>query len=169
MGNEQTLEKKAATRNGVSRLVFAALSILLEITLIVLLFTVLSRYAEWVNAFTRILALILVLTIYGQHKTSTMKMPWIMLIMALPVAYYALRLAYYNSIHLPSEVGIFLQNNGNFLRMIDRGTAVVLPLAINFGCLALMMFSRKAMYTWAVSIFSLALPVLLLISNIYPA
>lgn len=91
------------------------------------------------------------------------------LIMALPVVYYALRLAYYNSIHLPSEVGIFLQNNGNFLRMIDRGTAVVLPLAINFGCLALMMFSRKAMYTWAVSIFSLALPVLLLISNIYPA
>ena len=85
MGNEQTLEKKAATRNGVSRLVFAALSILLEITLIVLLFTVLNRYAEWVNTFTRILALILVLTIYGQHKTSTMKMPWIMLIMAFPV------------------------------------------------------------------------------------
>ena len=75
MGNEQTLEKKAATRNGVSRLVFAALSILLEITLIVLLFTVLNRYAEWVNTFTRILALILVLTIYGQHKSSTMKMP----------------------------------------------------------------------------------------------
>ena len=43
MGNEQTLEKKAATRNGVSRLVFAALSILLEITLIVLLFTVLKE------------------------------------------------------------------------------------------------------------------------------
>ena len=85
MGNEQTLEKKAATRNGVSRLVFAALSILLEITLIVLLFTVLNRYAEWVNTFTRILALLLVLTIYGQHKTSTMKMPWIMLIMAFPV------------------------------------------------------------------------------------
>lgn len=49
------------------------------------MFTVLNRYAEWVNTFTRILALILVLTIYGQHKTSTMKMPWIMLIMAFPV------------------------------------------------------------------------------------
>ena len=91
------------------------------------------------------------------------------LIMALPVAYFALRLAYYNSLHLPSQVGIFLQNNGYFLRMIDRGTAVVVPLAVNFGCLALMMFSRKAMYAWAVSIFSLALPLLILFSNIYPA
>lgn len=90
-------------------------------------------------------------------------------IMALPVAYYALRIAIYNSVRLPSEVGIFLQNNGNFLRMIDRGTAVVVPLAVTFGCLALMMFSRKAMYAWAISIFSLALPLLILISNIYPA
>lgn len=91
------------------------------------------------------------------------------IVMALPVAYYALRIAYYNSLHLPSEVGIFLQNNGNFLRMIDRGTAVVVPMAVTFGCLALMMFSRKAMYAWAISIFSLALPLLVLISNIYPA
>ena len=90
-------------------------------------------------------------------------------IMALPVAYYALRIAIYNSVRLPSEVGIFLQNNGNFLRMIDRGTAVVVPLAVTFGCLALMMFSRKAMYAWAISVFSLALPLLVLISNIYPA
>lgn len=91
------------------------------------------------------------------------------LIMALPVAYYALRIAIYNSVRLPTEVGIFLQNNGNFLRMIDRGTAVVVPLAVTFGCLTLMMFSRKAMYAWAISIFSLALPLLILISNIYPA
>ena len=53
--------------------------------------------------------------------------------------------------------------------MIDRGTAVVVPMAVTFGCLALMMFSRKAMYAWAISIFSLALPLLVLISNIYPA
>ena len=91
------------------------------------------------------------------------------LIMALPVAYYALRIAIYNSVRLPTEVGIFLQNNGNFLRMIDRGTAVVVPLAVTFGCLGLMMFSRKAMYAWAISIFSLTLPLLILISNIYPS
>lgn len=85
MNKEKTLEKKAATKNGIGRLVFVGLSMLLEVTLIVLLFTGLNRYAEWVNTFTTIFALVLVLTIYGQHKTSTMKMPWIMLIMAFPV------------------------------------------------------------------------------------
>lgn len=91
------------------------------------------------------------------------------IVMAVPVAIYAFYLAYQNSIRLPSEVGIFLQNNGNFLRMIDRGTAVVFPLLVTLGCLTLMMFSRKAMYAWAISIFTLALPLLILLSNTFPA
>lgn len=91
------------------------------------------------------------------------------IVMAAPVAIYAFYLAYQNSIKLPSEVGIFLQNNGNFLRMVDRGTAVVFPLLVTLGCLTLMMFSRKAMYAWAISIFTLALPVLILLSNTFPA
>ena len=91
------------------------------------------------------------------------------LVMAVPVAICAFYLAYQNSIRLPTEVGIFLQNNGNFLRMTDRGTAVVFPLLVTLGCLVLMMFSRKAMYTWAISIFSLALPLLILFSNTFPA
>ena len=32
-----------------------------------------------------------------------------------------------------------------------------------------MFLSRKAMYPWAISIFSLAIPILLLLSNRYPA
>ncbi len=91
------------------------------------------------------------------------------IVMALPVAIYAFYLAYQNSIRLPTEVGLFIQNNGNFLRMIDRGTAVVFPLIVTFGCLTLMMFSRKAMYAWAISIFSLTLPLIILISNTFPA
>lgn len=91
------------------------------------------------------------------------------IVMALPVAIYAFYLAYQNSIRLPSEVGLFIQNNGNFLRTIDRGTAVVFPLIVTFGCLTLMMFSRKAMYAWAISIFSLTLPLIILISNTFPA
>ena len=110
------------------------------------------------NSFNKAVSSVLMF-LYGARK----------FIMALPVAYYALRIAMYNSVHLPTEVGIFLQNNGNFLRMIDRGTAVLIPLFLTLGCLVLMMFSRKAMYAWAISIFSLALPILLLISNIYPA
>lgn len=91
------------------------------------------------------------------------------IVMAIPVVFYALKIAAYNQQHLPAEVGLFLQNNGNFLRMIDRGSAVFWPLVVTGACLVLMLFSRKALYAWAISIFSLALPLLILISNIYPA
>ena len=46
---------------------------------------------------------------------------------------------------------------------------VALRLALTGGCLAMMFLSRKALYAWAVSVFSLALPVLLVVSNLYPA
>lgn len=91
------------------------------------------------------------------------------LIMALPVVYYAFKLANYNRVHLPARVGLFLQTNGEFLRMIDRSAAVTYPLVLTLACLAAMMFTRKAMYSWAISIFTLVLPILLLFSNMYPA
>lgn len=90
-------------------------------------------------------------------------------VMAAPVIYYALKLAAYNAQHLPDKVGLFLQNSGAFTQMIDKGLAVTGPLVLTCSCLFLMLFSRKAMYAWAISIFTLALPVLLLVSNIYPA
>ncbi|MCR5785207.1 MAG: cardiolipin synthase [Eubacterium sp.] len=82
---KNTIEKKAANKNGVKRLAFAALSMLIEIMLIVLLFTSLYRVAEWVAVLTKIIGLIFVLYIYGQHKTSSMKMPWIIFILMFPV------------------------------------------------------------------------------------
>ena len=92
MHKEKTVEKKVATKNSISRLVFAALSILLEIVVFLLLITKLNEYAQWINIATRLFALILVLGIYGQNKTSAMKMPWIMLIMAFPIMGVALYL-----------------------------------------------------------------------------
>lgn len=90
-------------------------------------------------------------------------------VMAAPVVYYALKLASYNAQHLPEQVGLNLQPNGEFATTIARSLAVSGPLGLTFGCLVLMLLSKKAMYPWAVSIFTLALPVLLLVSNLYPA
>ena len=89
--------------------------------------------------------------------------------MAIPVVYYAIRLAQYNMDNLPSVVGINMQSNGIFTEMISRDLAVMGPLAITGFCLLLMFFSRKALYSWAISIFTLVLPIILLISNRYPA
>ena len=80
-----TYEKKKANRNGVLRMGFTVLSIFLEVVLIISLFTSLNRYAEWINVGTRVLSTLMVLVIYGQHKTSAMKMPWIILILVFPV------------------------------------------------------------------------------------
>lgn len=102
---------------------------------------------------------IIIMTLYHMRK----------IVMTIPVVYYALKLAVYNQQHLPVEVGLFLQSNGDFLRMVSRPNAVLWPVVLTFACLFLMFFSRKAMYAWAISIFTLALPVLILISNIYPA
>ena len=91
------------------------------------------------------------------------------IVMAVPVVYYALKLARYNMAHLPEEVGINLQSTGEFAQTISRNLAVMGPLALTMACLLLMFCSRKAMYSWAISIFTLALPLLILFTNVYPA
>ncbi len=90
-------------------------------------------------------------------------------VMAAPVVYYALKLASYNNTHLPEQVGLNLQATGEFAQYISRNMAIMGPLALTGACLLLMFCSRKAMYSWAISIFTLALPLLLLLSNAYPS
>jgi hypothetical protein len=91
------------------------------------------------------------------------------IVLAVPVLLGALRLAFYNLEHLPEQVGLNLQTNGEFAKMIARETAVYGPLAVTGVCLLLMFLSRKSMYPWIISLFSLVLPVLLLLTNLYPA
>lgn len=88
---------------------------------------------------------------------------------AIPVIYLALRLAAYNSEHLPLLVGLDLQSNGEFAKTISRQTAVTMPLVLTGGCITMMFFSRKTLYPWLISLFSLVIPLLLLFTNIYPA
>ena len=45
----------------------------------------LNTQMPWINALTKILVLILVLYIYSKNKTSSLKMPWIILILVMPV------------------------------------------------------------------------------------
>lgn len=85
MKQKETMEHKAAGKNGVLRMAFVVLSLVLEIGLLVLFFFRLNQYFRWFRLITFIVGLLLVLVIYGQHKTSAMKMPWIILIMAAPV------------------------------------------------------------------------------------
>ena len=89
--------------------------------------------------------------------------------LAIPVIIVALRLAAYNSEHLPLLVGLNLQSTGEFAKTISRQTAVTFPLFLTGGCLVLTFLSKKTLYPWLISIFSLVVPILLLITNMYPA
>lgn len=89
--------------------------------------------------------------------------------LSIPVIFVALRLAAYNSEHLPLIVGLDLQTTGEFAKTISRQTAVTFPLFLTGGCLALVFLSKKTLYPWLISVFSLVIPILLLITNMYPA
>ena len=69
--------------------------------------------------------------------------------MAIPVALAALFLASRNMERLPEEVGINLLATG--------------------VCLVMMWLSRRTIYPWIISIFSLVLPWLIWITNVFPA
>ena len=88
--------------------------------------------------------------------------------MAIPVVYFAMRLGAYNMEHLPTMVGLNIQSNGTYAEMISRATAVNGCLAVTYACLALMFLSRKTVYPWVISIFTLILPIFLLLTNQYP-
>ena len=89
--------------------------------------------------------------------------------MAIPVVYLALQIANANMERLPEAVGLNLQSTGEFAMMVTREYAVYGPLGITAFCLMLMFFSRKTIFPWVISIFTLVLPYLIYLTNIYPA
>ena len=88
----KTVESEASTGNGVKRLVFVIIALLLEIIFVILTATSLSNYQMWISVVLHILAVLLALWLYSQNITSAMKMPWIFLILAVPIAGLALYL-----------------------------------------------------------------------------
>ena len=91
------------------------------------------------------------------------------IIAAVPVAAGAIVLALYNMGNLPKVVGINLLENGSFTYQIPRGLAVFAPVAVTSICLLLMFCSRRILTPWFVSLVSLLLPVMILITNVFPA
>ena len=98
---------------------------------------------------------------------------WIMrlrkIILAIPVVYLAVSLALNNLKQLPEQVGITMLASGQYGIVVERQMAVWGPLGVTAACLLLMFCSRKTLYPWVISLFTLILPVFLLFMNSYPA
>lgn len=88
--------------------------------------------------------------------------------LAIPVAWGAVYLAIYNQSHLPRIVGLDLQSSGEFTIRIIRELAVLGPMAITALCLLLMFISKKTLTPWFVSLVSLLLPLVILLTNVFP-
>ncbi len=89
--------------------------------------------------------------------------------MAIPVIWLSIYFARLNYNSLPETVGLNLQVTGDYARMIPKGLAVYGPLAVTGACLLMMLLSKKTLYPWLICLFSLAFPLLLLVTNVFPA
>lgn len=111
---------------------------------------------------------------YRKAKAAwTEAWPWIWrfrkVLFAVPVVYLALYFARLNWNLLPNPVGLNLQSTGEYATYISKELAVYGPLGVTGGCLAMMFLSRRTLYPWLICMFSMLLPALILITNIFPA
>ena len=87
-------------------MVFAVISILLEVAVILLLLYFAGQKAGWVYSLVRLFGAIVVLRIYGSHKTASIRMTWMLVILLIPIFGTALY--------------IMIGLNGHTLRMRKR-------------------------------------------------
>lgn len=78
-------KKRKGSGNSIMRAVVVGLSLLLQIGWLLLIILELNRYSTYIALFSSLLASLIVLRLYSKDTNSAFKLPWIMLIMALPV------------------------------------------------------------------------------------
>ena len=82
------------------------------------------------------------------------------ILISLPVLAVSIVQAMQNSARLPEQVGINLQVTGEYAKTVSRPTAVLIPLLVTIGCIILTCCSKRTLFPWLISIFSLVLPIL---------
>ncbi len=93
--------------------------------------------------------------------------------LALPVVAGSAILTTLNMAKLPAKVTLNLPawaDGQIILKLVemDKGTAVIVPVLVTAVCLLLMFCSRRQTYPWLVSLFSLVLPIIVLIAGMFP-
>ena len=94
-------------------------------------------------------------------------------ILAVPVVIGAIVLAIYNAANLPDKLQIHFPTTVDKEIMVkvvemSKGTAVFVPLLITAFCLLMMFCSKKTLYPWLISIFSLVLPLFFVFISVFP-
>ena len=72
-------------RNSVIRAVFVGISLCIQVGWLLLVILKLNQYSAYIALLTNVLASLVVLRLYSKRTNSAYRMPWIMVMMALPV------------------------------------------------------------------------------------
>lgn len=116
---------------------------------------------SWRSAFVTILNICEEAWVYIFHFRKVL--------LSIPVVGMSIYLARLNWTQLPDQVGLSLMSNGQFAQTVAKEAAVYGPMGVTAICLALMICSRRALYPWLISVFTLVLPLLILITNVFPS
>ena len=76
MKKRMRTEQKSNVKNSIRRLAFVAISVLIQLVWILEQFIRLNRYSTAISLISSLLALLLVLRIYGKQQNSAFKMSW---------------------------------------------------------------------------------------------
>ncbi len=106
------------TGNSILRAAFVALSFLFQLGWILLLILRLNQYSVWISLASSILSVLIVIRLYSKRTNSAMKMPWIMLIMALPI----MGMSLYLLMEILSDPGV-----GKMIRSVRSQLRAKLP------------------------------------------
>lgn len=79
------MKERKRSGNSILRVVFVAVSFLLQIFWLLALTIKLNAYSGTLSLMTTVLSIVVVLRLNSKHTNTAMKMPWIMLILVLPV------------------------------------------------------------------------------------
>ena len=94
------------------------------------------------------------------------------LFMAIPVVACSINLALVSAAKLPSKLMLSIpavQERELVLKLVemDKTTAIFVPVLITAVCLLLMFCSRRQLFPWLISIFSLILPGTLIVAGMF--
>lgn len=83
--SKMRLEQKSSVKNSVNRLMFCALLILAQVAWFLWIVVRVNMYSTITRVVASVLAITLALIIYGSRTNNAFKMPWIILILSVPV------------------------------------------------------------------------------------
>ena len=120
-----------------------------------------KSWVQKTGAFFKKVGIVLKLTIKWAYQLRS-------LVLSIPVFLCAGALAIRNARLLPEMVGVNILASGEYQWLIARGVAVLGPLLLTCLCIVLMLCSKKMLYPWLISVFSLVLPLVIWLTNSLP-